>query len=270
MNEGPADEAVAVRPFELEAELVERIVNRIESMGGAASGAAASTPAPHGNDAGSAGAAEPSTAASDKAADPASGSLRDTVRDAVQDVVRRGEAVVGTIDPNMVPMLQAISRSVKEVRDQVSEENISKLVDVFFVAKDPTADVRADIDAENAKARVRFMERIPSFTSDQVAQLAGARAKNKSQTASRWKIDRRIFSVPWRGSERYPAFQFRDGRPLPEIAEILAALPPGMSPWETAFWFVSANPWLNGATPATALDGGALEAARHEAAKVVG
>lgn len=241
-----ANEAVVVPPHELETELVDRIVKRIETMGAASRSRPWPSPA----------AAEPS--------------LRDTIRDVVEEVVRRGESVVGTIDPNMVPMLDAISRSVQESRDHLSEEQITKLVDVFVGSKDPTAEVRADIDADNAKARIRFIERIPSFTSEQVAQLAGHQAKNKSQTASRWKGEGRIFSVPWRGNERYPAFQFRDGRPLPIVGEIIRALPAGLSYWEIAFWFVSANPWLDGAAPMDSLEAGALDAARSDSEKVIG
>lgn len=244
---GNGSEAVAVRPIEFEGKLVDRIARGIKRM-------------------------SPPVAAASRAADEDS-ELRRTLHEAIQKEL--SDSAVGRIDPNMVPMLDSISRTVQDRRDEVSEVQINDLVEALVAAKDPTAEVRADIDADNAKARVRFMERIPSYTSEQVSQLAGHQAKNKSQTASRWKGEGRIFSVPWRGSERYPSFQFRDGRPLDAVRDILTALPDRMSPWEIAFWFVSANPWLDGAPPMDSLAPGgredeAIEAARNDSERVIG
>jgi hypothetical protein len=52
----------------------------------------------------------------------------------------------------------------------------------------------------------------------------------------------------------------------------LVELPKHKSPWQVAFWFVSNNGWLNGATPAQRLaDGDAVvAAARHEAEEIIG
>lgn len=239
---GAGTKAIALRPIEFEGKLVDRITREFRQM--------------------AAPAAPESIAAGEDDA------LRRTLHVAIQKEL--SDSAVGMIDANMVPMLDSISRTVQDKQDQVSEVQINNLVEALVAAKDPTSEVRADIDADNATARVRFMERIPSFTSEQVSQLAGHQAKNKSQTASRWKGEGRIFSVPWRGSERYPAFQFRDGRPLDSVRGILAALPDRMSPWEIAFWFVSANPWLDGEAPMESLEDGALEAARSDSERVIG
>jgi hypothetical protein len=62
----------------------------------------------------------------------------------------------------------------------------------------------------------------------------------------------------------FPAFQFTDGKPDPAVAQVLDALPSGMSQWQVAFWFVSSSPWLDGGVPLANLNRVAspLEAAR--------
>jgi hypothetical protein len=79
--------------------------------------------------------------------------------------------------------------------------------------------------------------------------MAGHEAANASATATRWKKARRIIGLPWKGSDLYPAFQFKEGRPRPVIGRLIDALPGRMSPWQIAFWLTSSNGWLGGATP---------------------
>lgn len=63
---------------------------------------------------------------------------------------------------------------------------------------------------------------------------------NVAETASRWSRDGKIFAVKVGGEVRVPSFQFVDGRPRPEIARVLSALPEQQrSGWPAAFWFAS-------------------------------
>ncbi|MGD9656151.1 MAG: hypothetical protein AB7U61_00690 [Methylocystis sp.] len=179
--------------------------------------------------------------------------LKVSVRKVVSEVIGANNTLVRDLDPTLVPVLDAIAEALKNARNRISEKNIGTLVELMLPSNDPAAAVLATIDAENAAARIRFMENVPCLTSAQLAEQLGHGAKNKSQTASRWKAEQRAFSVPWRGREAYPAFQFRDGRPLPVVAKVLGALPEGMTPWQIAFWFVSSNPWLDGKAPYTML-----------------
>lgn len=152
-------------------------------------------------------------------------------------------------DPAMLPLVEAVERALPDARYRMYEETVGKLVEALVETHDPLASVNADIGASNAAAQIRFLNNFHTYGAEEVTRNAGSRAKNVSQTASRWKSEGRIFSVPFQGKERFPAFQFKDGRPLPLIADVLAALPQEMSPWERAFWFVSSNGWLDGASP---------------------
>jgi hypothetical protein len=195
----------------------------------------------------------------------------DGVRRAIHESIE-DKTIVEGLDPTAAALLGPVAEIVRDMRGKISEKNIGAIVEVMLPAYDPVAAVRTKIEADNAAARVRFMETVPCYTNAQLADLVGHAAKNRSATGSRWKSDGRVFSVPFQGKEYYPAFQFQDGRPHPAIAAVLSALPDGMSPWQIAFWFVSSNPWLDGEVPSRRLtDREALvQAAKGEDEAVVG
>jgi hypothetical protein len=89
----------------------------------------------------------------------------------------------------------------------------------------------------------RIIEQVPSLTSDEVAQLGGAS----------WREEGKVFALPTEAGEVYPAFQFKNGAPLPVIELVLAHLPP-RTPWQVAAWFVSTNGWLGDEEPMNVLD----------------
>lgn len=98
---------------------------------------------------------------------------------------------------------------------------------------------------QNAQARVELLRNIGALTAEQVADLAGSTAGNRSALASRWHSEGRIIGVPWHGRTLYPAFQFRDGRPNPVVeraAEILRRR--GLHGWQLALWFTTPTGWL--------------------------
>jgi hypothetical protein len=176
------------------------------------------------------------------------------------------------------PLAGTISRVVERVpeiarirRQQLTEKNIEALVELYL-ADDPVAEARRVIETDNARERARFLSDVACLTSKEIAHNAGHQAANASVTASRWKQQGRIFSVPSRGSELYPAFQFREGQPHPSVAKILRELPKHMSPWQIAFWFTSSNGWLRGAMPADRLDEeeAVVKAAHRESEPIVG
>lgn len=155
---------------------------------------------------------------------------RDAVRTFLDNVVR----VSGTLEASR------------------QEDAIAKLAAVIL--PDDLAPARGVLAADNLALRDRFVAQVSTLTSTDVANQAGHRSRNPYATAARWKNAGEIFSVHHRGAEHFPAFQFREGRPHPVMRTALAALPPRMSSWQRAFWFVSTNGWLDDAAPADVLD----------------
>lgn len=160
-------------------------------------------------------------------------------------------------DPVVEAAVAAVIERVPEIlharQEALSQDNIDLLVDAYLKSA-PTARARHEIEMDNARERARFVEEFPCYTSRELAELAGHEAANASATATRWKKARRIVGLPWKGSDLYPAFQFREGRPRPIVGKLIEALPERMSPWQVAFWLTSSNSWLGGAIPLDRFD----------------
>ncbi|SDD37596.1 hypothetical protein SAMN05660690_4111 [Geodermatophilus telluris] len=99
----------------------------------------------------------------------------------------------------------------------------------------------------NAEARAQLADEFGLLSSGDVAKLAGSTASNPAALANRWRTEGKVFTVDDAGSQRFPGFQFgKNGRPLPVIAEILAAIGERLTSWELALWFTSSSDWLGG------------------------
>lgn len=120
----------------------------------------------------------------------------------------------------------------------------------------------------NAAARAALEDEFGLLSSAEVAAATGARAKNTSSLASRWRKEARIFAVPGGdGAHLYPAFQFDGtGRPRPAVASIIEALAGLMDGWSLALWFIGSNGWLGGERPADVLDDAQVLVAAHQLA----
>jgi hypothetical protein len=104
---------------------------------------------------------------------------------------------------------------------------------------------------EESKQRWSLLQEFGALTSEEIADHR-SRAKNRHAIANRWRSEDKIFSVEVRGRRLFPGFQF-DGEsfaPEPLVAQVLAILPRAeMSEWETALWWVAADPHLHGRRP---------------------
>jgi hypothetical protein len=195
--------------------------------------------------------------------------------DSLLVMLARSRSVMETESPAVERAIRRAIERVPEIararRAELTESNIQSLVDVYL-ADDPIAEARTSIEADNARERARYLQQVECLTSRQVAEHAGHAATNRSMTGSRWKQQKRVFSVPWKAGDLFPAFQFRDGLPHPTVAKVLRVLPDRMSPWQIAFWFRSGNSWLRGATPAERLDDeeALLAAARRKNEPIIG
>lgn len=190
------------------------------------------------------------------------------------------------VDDMMVVLVDTPNRAVREtIRDIVEhvpailEARQSKLTDdaidalvSVYMRTPPNAEVERLLYDSNAKARARFFGEWPSFTSKDLAEVAGHGSKNKSMTASRWKMKGKVFSIRHGGVEYFPAFQFEEGQPIEAVAKVLTLLGEKKSGWQLAFWFTSPNGWLAGKRPVDVLKDGdvVVSAAAREAENIAG
>jgi hypothetical protein len=174
------------------------------------------------------------------------------VRDTIRDIVEH------------VPAIEAR-------QSKLTDDAIDALVSVYMRTP-PNAEVERLLYDSNAKARARFFGEWPSFTSKDLADAAGHGSRNRSMTASRWKMKGKVFSIKHGGVEYFPAFQFEEGQPIETVAKVLALLGEKKSGWQLAFWFTSPNGWLTGKRPIDVLKDGdvVVSAAAREAENIAG
>ncbi len=108
---------------------------------------------------------------------------------------------------------------------------------------------------QNAQARFELIREFGALTAQDVADLAGSKAANRSALASRWNGEERIVGVAWHGRTLYPGFQFRDGQPNETVARAAALLRErGLKGWALALWFVTPSGWLGDQRPVDVID----------------
>ena len=169
-------------------------------------------------------------------------------------------------------LAQLIERTVEtlpllaaERRSQLTEANIAKLLDVIL-SDVPRARVETELEIDNARLRSEYLRETPLLTAAQVRAASALQPRNKSEPASRWKREGKLFALRLGGNDLYPAFQFADGAPCAGIKDTLAALPKDMTCWQVAMWFASGNGWLDGAEPQDSLSD--PEAVIHAASRL--
>ena len=182
-------------------------------------------------------------------------SVRDKIRAAsgAEADAAGGWLLVGATTKKQAAIIKKTVRTVSSIatdrRAALTERNISQLVDLYLEGE-PRAEIDEELDRDNAALRADYLKSMPCYTGAQIrANVRKAPPKNKSEPASRWKREGRIFAIQDRGVDLFPQFQFQDGDPRKVIAKILAALPEDMSVWQIAFWFASGNGWLDGDAP---------------------
>ena len=83
---------------------------------------------------------------------------------------------------------------------------------------------------------------MPAYTAAEFHELMhGSLLRNPSESASRWRREKRVIAVRAGGCQLFPRFQFADGHPRPVSKEVMKNLPEDMTPWQTALWFWSGN-----------------------------
>jgi len=179
------------------------------------------------------------------------GETRSLVRSAIDNLERtHPDLRIAFLDKDTLALAEEIREHLPEIRDAKSEERITKLIGALVEFNDPLAEPRQKIDKANAELRVKFMRAFETFTRDEIAEHANRQGTaNPHMLADRWKASRKIFAIDWQGQKRFPAFQFDHGKPKPLIGKMLKIFQGSLGPWETAFWFVSSNKWLDGKAP---------------------
>jgi hypothetical protein len=153
------------------------------------------------------------------------------------------------VDTRLFDLVQRVMRQGEALLETRREATIDKLVEAALDLVPPKP---AELKLQDAVARFRlkFLQSEPCYSSTDLHTLSGSTGRNRSQVAARMKAKQQVFAVRHGDKDLFPAFQFdANGKPWPIMAQVLAALPDRMTPWDIAGWFVRRNMDLGGAVP---------------------
>jgi hypothetical protein len=173
----------------------------------------------------------------------------------------------------LVPALEWTSKHDKEIRSVFCDAIVDTGVDAIVttggvtlpiqikssprVTADPIIppQVRRDEDDVNdrealIRTRRQMLDRVGSFSSEDLAAAAESMTSNPSQFAADQRGTGEIFGVRFGREWRYPRFQFdAKRRAFPEMKPVLRALSPDEQGWDRLQWFLEPHEILRGRTP---------------------
>ncbi len=157
------------------------------------------------------------------------------------------EAASGTL----MASLPMIDRLLAEKVTAVRQQRLGELVD--FMAARMLAPSAVDLDMAQRLARrhAGVLNEFGYFAAEQLADMNGSEATNRSALADNWRKRRQVFAVPHpdkaaRERDVYPAFQFDNGKPLKVVQQVLDAFGGRKAAWKLALWFTSNHGGLPG------------------------
>lgn len=100
------------------------------------------------------------------------------------------------------------------------------------------------------RIRKEMLEKVGSYTSEDLAAAADSITSNPSQFAADQRSTGRLFGVRFGQAWHYPKFQFDSKRNIiPEMKDVLTALSPDEQGWDRLQWFLEPHEKLKGRTP---------------------
>ena len=180
----------------------------------------------------------------------------------VQEAIERGKRTL----ENVLRRFRA--RDLRPLQTTTNE--VSFLVEAARLAAASGAGAQEPAQRALEEARMRGIARItelrqaagPCVETGQVCALLGV-----SRETVRKKIDRRqLLALPKGNEDRvFPAFQFKDGKVLPGIKEVLQAMNSD-TPFEVLAFLFARSPFLGNRTALEALQAGMIDQVVAEAA----
>ena len=97
--------------------------------------------------------------------------------------------MVATLTPDLAAQVTQFAKLAAD-----DKRMTERLVNAMFT-RNTVSPAAAQQARRNAEARQELIDEFGLFDSDQLAEMAGSKAKNRSATASRWLAERRVFAV---------------------------------------------------------------------------
>jgi hypothetical protein len=107
----------------------------------------------------------------------------------------------------------------------------------------------------NIEAQVALLTEFGAVTVEELAKLAGSKAKRPNVTVDNWRRAHRIITVRFRDQTMVPGFLLLEtGQPDPTAQPAISQLAEyGASDWQAALWWTAAAPALDDQRPVDVL-----------------
>lgn len=139
-----------------------------------------------------------------------------------------------------MPLVVQVEHSSETPWIESTADALRSWLDTFAKKRAAAVPVEA-ISRDTRQWREALMVEYPSWSSTELAEQRASTAKNRASVAHRWLNEKKIFSVKHGASQRFPQFQFKDGEPLPVIAQVIQVFPESASGWDLAYFFTTPN-----------------------------
>lgn len=173
----------------------------------------------------------------------------------------------------LLASLPLLDRLLSEKITAVRERRLEEMIEFMAARMVAPSAAEAEMAQRLALCYARILNEYGFFTAEQLADINHSRADNRSALADNWRKRGQVFAVPHpergaRDRDVFPAFQFRDGKPIKIVQQVLEAFGNHKTAWKQALWFTSSNGWLpNSQRPVDLLVSdpqAVLQAARRE------
>lgn len=180
------------------------------------------------------------------------------VVDRISEELSSGDVIVWALKNRDYKDLDAIESLIRQlwvlVRERLDDLNETRLKTIIdaLTPNIPLADDLLEEASRIAQLRTRVIESTKWLTAAQVSQMAGYSSSNPSTQPNKWKKGKQIFAVFHNGIDYFPGYTLDEKRgykPITELKEILLILEDTKDSWGIAYWFASANSFLNGKKP---------------------
>lgn len=145
----------------------------------------------------------------------------------------------------LLASLPLIDRLLSEKVAAVRKRKLAEMVDFMAARMVQPSAAEMQMAQRLAERHARVLNEFGFHTAEELAEINGSAAKNRSALADNWRRRRQIFAVlhpdPAHAGAVFPAFQFRGGKPLKVVQQVLEAFAGRRASWKLALWFTSGN-----------------------------
>lgn len=176
----------------------------------------------------------------------------------------------------LLASLPLLERLLLEKSVQVRERRLEQMVDFMTEQMVVPSDTDLKMAKRLAARHAKTLNDFGFYTAEQLAEANGSQAATRTALVDNWRKRRQVFAVPHpqktaRDRDVYPAFQFKDHKPIKAVQAVIKAFGEHKAPWKLAMWFTSNNGWLpNSAKPVELLISNAravIDAAQRDSAE---